>query len=204
VSELILVKHSLPIVDPARPAREWVLGEEGLARAERLAAQLAALGPSAAVVSSPEPKALATARVLAARWGAEVEIVPDLREHDRENVPFLSAPDFEARVQLFFDRPDALVLGRETAPEALERFARAIAAIVEPRTPNPEPRTEPRTSNFEPRTVIVVTHGTVMALFAAACAGIEPFPLWQRLGLPSYIVFGLPELTVREIVERVD
>ena len=35
--KLILVKHSLPAIDPAAPAAEWRLAPEGLRRCERLA-----------------------------------------------------------------------------------------------------------------------------------------------------------------------
>ena len=50
---------------------------------------------------------------------------------------------------------------------------------------------------------VVVTHGTVMTLYAAALAGVEPKRLWRRLGTPSFVVLGLPDLDVRCVVERV-
>ncbi len=37
VRRLILVKHSLPVLEPAVPAREWRLGEEGRRRCAGLA-----------------------------------------------------------------------------------------------------------------------------------------------------------------------
>ncbi len=50
---------------------------------------------------------------------------------------------------------------------------------------------------------IVVTHGTVMTLYAAGVAGVEPKRLWRRLGTPSFVVLGLPDPHVSCVVERV-
>ncbi len=49
--------------------------------------------------------------------------------------------------------------------------------------------------------IAVVAHGTVITLFVARAAGIEPFALWRRLGLPSFIVLSLPALAVQEIID---
>jgi hypothetical protein len=40
-------------------------------------------------------------------------------------------------------------------------------------------------------------------LFVALSAGVEPFPLWSRLGLPSFVVLSLPEMELVSIVEGV-
>src|SRR5437588_121956 len=49
--------------------------------------------------------------------------------------------------------------------------------------------------------LIVVAHGTVITLLVAGWCGVEPFPLWERLGLPSYVVLELPERRIVEVVE---
>jgi broad specificity phosphatase PhoE len=36
--------------------------------------------------------------------------------------------------------------------------------------------------------VAVVVHGTVITLFVARYAEVEPFGFWKRLGLPSFCV----------------
>jgi broad specificity phosphatase PhoE len=40
--------------------------------------------------------------------------------------------------------------------------------------------------------VIVIAHGTVIALFVAYCTSLPVLPLWRRLGLPSFVVLTLP------------
>ena len=63
MSELILVKHSLPAFDPALPPAEWHLSEEGLRRCEGLAERLRPwVGPlGGPLFVSTEPKAMETA-----------------------------------------------------------------------------------------------------------------------------------------------
>jgi len=35
-------------------------------------------------------------------------------------------------------------------------------------------------------------------------AGVAPFPLWQRLGLPSFVELSLPDYAVTAIVDEID
>ncbi|CAN5257619.1 hypothetical protein BH18CHL2_BH18CHL2_01900 [soil metagenome] len=45
---------------------------------------------------------------------------------------------------------------------------------------------------------IIVAHGTVIALYVSRVAGIDPYSLWQSLGLPSYVVLsqGTPSVEI--------
>lgn len=187
MSRLVLVKHSMPVIVPGQPPSQWRLGHEGRRRAAALADQLAGYRP-ALVASSPEPKALATAQIVAGRWGWPLVIEWGLHEHERDGYPFGPTEQFEADVARFFDRPDELVMGHESAAQAGERFARAITALR---------------GRAGAGDLLVVAHGTVIALFVAAAAGAAPFPLWQRLGLPSYVALALPGLELETIVESI-
>ena len=103
-------------------------------------------------------------------------------------MPFIPAQEeFEEAVESFFKEPDELVFGSETANEALARFSAAIDRIVE----------------AAPADAVVVTHGTVMALYAARLGGVTPVGLWRRLGLPSFVVMTLPDRLVQSVVESV-
>ena len=50
--------------------------------------------------------------------------------------------------------------------------------------------------------IAIVTHGTVLALFIAAHSQRKPFDLWREMGLPSYVIFSLPEMNLLEVVSR--
>jgi broad specificity phosphatase PhoE len=53
--------------------------------------------------------------------------------------------------------------------------------------------------------VIVIAHGTVIALFVAYYTSLPVLPLWRRLGLPSFVVLTLQGFgLVVEVVEDVE
>jgi broad specificity phosphatase PhoE len=168
---LLLVRHAEPAIDQSAPASTWPLSSRGRAQCAPLAAALRRHGPGQ-VASSREPKAAETARLLAAALGVDCSVTADLEEHHRETVPFL--PDFADQVAALFARPDELVLGEESAAEALARFSRALDELLAGwRWPGPP---------------CVVAHGTVLSLYVAARCSVDPLTLWQRLRCPSLLV----------------
>lgn len=185
--KLILIKHARPHVEEEIPSRDWHLSETGRAACEPLAERIRPLSPTI-VVTSDEPKASETGSLVAARLGVPTEIAPGLHEHDRTNVPLLRSRDFISMMALFFRDRDRLVLGRETADQALRRIETAIDAAL---ARHPEGN------------LAVVTHGTVLALFAASRAAGDAFHLWRNLDQPSMIVFELPACLALEVVPRI-
>ncbi|MGI8551829.1 MAG: histidine phosphatase family protein, partial [Dehalococcoidia bacterium] len=130
-TRLILVKHSLPDVDPAVPAARWRLSEEGRQRCLPLANQLAAYQP-AAIIASTEPKATETAELVARHLHLPFTTAAGLHEHDRSSTAFLGPEEFQRAVQKFFRQRDTLVLGQETANQAEERFTAAVMEVLQP------------------------------------------------------------------------
>src|SRR5437016_5699118 len=123
--KLILIKHASPLVIPGTPAEQWKLSDKGMQSCIPLAEALREHAP-AAIVASEEPKARQTAEIVAAKLNIPFETAPDLHEHDRSNVPHMRSGEFISHMEVFFRKRDELVLGRETAAEALDRFSRAI------------------------------------------------------------------------------
>jgi broad specificity phosphatase PhoE len=177
---LILVKHSVPEIEEGRHASAWPLSKEGQFRAHQLALELERYVPEA-IFSSPEPKALETAEILARHFELELETVPGLREHDRSKVPYLPHEAFQDSLRTFFQYPDERVFGRETADEAHARFYRAVHSIL---------------NEHNHKTVLVVSHGTVISLFVARLTGGSDVELWSKLGLPSFVALDLNSSTV--------
>lgn len=177
---LILVRHSVPEMDSQHSANTWRLSDSGRLRANRLAEELSEFAPEA-IVSSAEPKAKETAEIVARDLHMNLQVIPDLHEHDRGNVPYLSHDNFQASIQNFFQKPDQLVFGDETANQAYARFYRAIHSIL---------------NQHKNKTVVVVTHGTVISLFVARLTGSSDLELWNKLGLPSFIALDLHSNTL--------
>jgi broad specificity phosphatase PhoE len=159
---LALVRHAAPEIDLARPPAAWRLSAAGCAAAARLRVTLLV----DAVVSSPEPKGLYTAAAL----DAPLEVDARLREHDRAGVGWLD--DFAAAVEAGFARPDEVVLGVESFHAARDRFAAAVDAAI---------------AGHPGERLAIVSHGTVIALYAAPVLGADPADLWRGLRLPDVI-----------------
>lgn len=184
---LVLVKHAEPVIEPSVPPNRWRLSGEGRRRSALLGEWLARHRPGA-VFSSEEPKAAETAGTAAVRLNVEAVTVPDLHEHDRTGAPFLrTKEEFERAAKTFFERPDELVWGNETAAQAGERFAGAIQTLLR---------------GCERQNLAVVAHGTVISLFVARHNDTDPYVLWRSLGLPSLCVLTLPAFELRQVVHQ--
>ncbi len=184
----MLIKHAQPQIDPLMPARAWPLSQEGKLLCRTLADKVAVYQPQV-IVSSTEPKAIETARIVAGHLHKPFEVLAGLHEHDRSNVPFYSPQVFEQSVAMFFQKPAELVFGRETAAQAQERFSRAVESVLE---------------KYPDSNIAIVAHGTVITLFVATHAQIEPFAFWKGLGLPSFVVMERSGLEVVEVVNRIE
>ena len=186
---LILIKHSKPEIKADVPAKLWNLSTEGRERATNLAKALARYSPQT-IVSSDEPKAIQTAQIVADIHHIPHHVAQNLHEHDRSNVLANDGQaQFEAKVAAFFDQPDELVYGLETATTALSRFSQALDETI---------------SRFPVDTLAVVTHGTVITLYVAKACGIDPFPFWKSLQLPSYVVLSMPTKRLVEVVPSIE
>ena len=136
------------------------------------------------MVSSGEPKAVETAEIAAEHLGIGCSVSPGLHEHDRTGAPFLGDGEFEQAARDFFERPDELVWGRETAEQVGARFEAAVRGVLDGR---------------EEEVVPIVAHGTVISLLIARYNDVDPFVLWRRLGLPSFCVLS-EDLQLRETI----
>lgn len=174
---LIFVRHSISQLDPSQPADQWHLTEEGRQRCIALAPKLAPYRPSL-IITSVEPKAEQTGRLIAQQLNLPIQTAANLHEHERRNVAwFDSKADFEAQVARFFAEPDKLVFGEETAEQSYHRFSQAIHQVV---------------AQHPDQNIVIVTHGTVLSLFVGRTAGLDAFSFWQQLDMPAYVVMTWP------------
>jgi broad specificity phosphatase PhoE len=187
VRSLILVRHSTPEVRPDLPAAQWHLSPEGAARARAFAERLPVTN-LACVFTSCEPKAAETAQAIADRLNLAIESVAGLHEHERPAAQMLSRETFDRNIRDLFARPDELVFGVETADQARRRFTAALMRLVM------------RTAGD----LVVVTHGTVMALFVSQATGVEPFAFWKRQEMPFAVKLSLPELRLERTIFLTD
>ena len=205
---MLLVRHSAPELDPSVPSQEWRLSEEGRRRCGPLAERLARYEPRVLLASS-EPKARETAELVAPVLGLEMQVSDGLRETARRTVGWLAPEDLDRGIRELFERPGEVVFGEESAAAALRRFEarrtvgrlapedldRRIRELVE--RPGEvvfgEESAAAALARFEaavaglPDPAVVVTHGTVLSLYAAPRIGREPYELWRSLELPDVV-----------------
>jgi broad specificity phosphatase PhoE len=186
---LILVRHSLPLIQPELPYHQWPLSNEGLRRAALLPALLTPFTPSL-IITSTEEKAIQTGQEITKALGLPLLIEPGLHEHERlQSASQTSREAFGALLSAFFKNPDRLIFGSESAEDAYLRFSSAIDRLIKsfPQTP-----------------LIVVSHGTVLSLLVSHRCGVDPFQFWKQLGLPSIIVLSLPNFILQYVIESIE
>lgn len=165
---LILVRHGRPAIDPDAPPITWPLCPDGREAVAKLAARIVPFAPKA-IVSSPEPKALETAQIIAEVLGLPVEQDVGLHEHKRPALAFGSEEAFRQRIAQVFADTAKPVPGGESVDQACARFAAAL-------------------DQHKGRPLVAVTHGTVLSHYVASRLGLDAHDLWRSLHMPDAFV----------------
>jgi broad specificity phosphatase PhoE len=175
------IKHGKPTIVAGVPAHEWLLSAEGRTQSLQLARQLASQVPDV-VVTSEEPKAAVTGRVLAVALDRPVRRRLGLHEQLRYTQPFYGDTGvFERAMAEFFARPSEHVAGEETADQAHARFSSAVNAALQSTQGD----------------VALVAHGTVISLLVARANDRDPVHLWKQLPFCGYYAVEWPSLRLQ-------
>lgn len=188
MNHLILIRHSITQQQADVSSHRWQLTLEGQTACKAAAAQLCDYG-IAHVYTSDEDKARLTGQLIAEALELPVASAPNLHETLRHSVPYFpDVTDFQAAVKRAMRQPDELVFGEERFTDALNRFNVAIETLL---TMHPD------------ETIAVVTHGTVMSLFAAQYTSRDIYDIWASLDMPAYAIFERPSLSLIRLVSHV-
>jgi broad specificity phosphatase PhoE len=173
--QLFLVRHGLSLPDPATPPETWRLDPRGLADIDALAAS-GRLPAAAGWYSSPETKALETARRLTDRT---VTVVPELAEHRRGVHWFADPADFRAAVHMVFDDPDERAVPEWEPLAALrDRMLPVVRRIL---------------GDHPDDDVVLAGHGTAWTLLVSELTGAPPdLDAWAALRMPDLWVVDHP------------
>ena len=164
---LLLVRHGRPRAVRGEPATTWSLDPTAYADVRALRDRLPGPG-EAAWWTSPEPKALQTARLLEAD---DLHVEPDLAEHRRGGA---WVDDLPATVRRAFERPDEPAHpGWEPLADCRDRVARAARRLLAATTGD----------------LVLVGHGTAWTALVAALTRTPPdLDRWQALAMPDLLV----------------
>jgi broad specificity phosphatase PhoE len=162
--EIHLVRHAETAPDPQRPPASWDLTAAGHAAAASLKGVLPAL-----VFSSPEPKALQTARHLT---DMPVETIGAFAEHRTDTGAFLSSGDFALSVERYFGDRENRVWG-DSHSETSARFRAGLMEAIS------------RPDGAERCTI--VSHGRILCSFLGSLTATSGYELWKQLTMPTVI-----------------
>jgi broad specificity phosphatase PhoE len=163
MSDLVLVRHAMPAVDPHTSPSTWHLTPSGR-QASRLLAR--SLPTDAFVVSSTEPKAVETAQEIQSVTGGAMLTDDRFVEVARPDA-WLDDHRILARSYLTGQPHD----GWEPHAEVASRFRGAVIQNLERADGQP---------------LVVVTHGQAMTIWLAAEASLgDPAQFWAGLEFPD-------------------
>jgi broad specificity phosphatase PhoE len=194
---LLLVRHGLSAPEPDRPPDSWGLDPAGLADVDALAAS-GRIPTDPVWYSSPEPKALATAHLLAHACGSGadrattpgarahecscgvVTVVPELAEHRRGVHWFDDPAAFRAAVGRAFDEPGARAVPEwEPLAATRDRLLPAVRRILD---------------SHPDADVVLAGHGTAWTLLVSELTGAPPdLAAWAALRMPDLWIVERPE-----------
>lgn len=171
---IVLVRHATVETDPAVAPSQWVLSDAGRAAARALARE--GLWRSIQrIFTSPEPKALETAHILAGPNGMTVTVVEDLHEVRRPANQWFGDEypgGYPAAVRTYLAHPNETTHGWERPVAAQERIRTCIDEL----------------RRWEPDSFALVGHGLTLSLYVASVTATDPAAVWPAIGLPDYAI----------------
>jgi broad specificity phosphatase PhoE len=179
---LYLVRHPETRVDLLIPSSRWLLTEEGMGQAQRLARQ-SFWRQVSMIYASDEPKAVTAARVVAAHTGIPWQTRSCLGELDRRRYQPPDIAAYRSAVTRMFSNPEQSIRGWETRADAEERIVMCVQELV---TENPD------------ATVAIISHGIILTILVAHLTGVsELYEFWREMGFASVAVLDTDRWTLR-------
>lgn len=169
MAQIFLIRHSAPQIEELVEPRHWLLSPEGEAAARDFARSIPS--PQGPLYTSPEPKAVRTARLMADAW--KVRVVPDPGLHEVEGRRSMNGRvEYEVNAVRYL-RGEPIEEWEE--PESAQaRITTVISRLAESQ-----------------REVVVVSHGLVLVLALSSLLKCEPdalIPVWQSMRFPDLCI----------------
>lgn len=162
----IFLRHGETVKDPNTPAINWGLTDETQEALNKLAAE-SAFDTIEVIYSSNEHKAIKSAEPFAKKLGISIQQQDGLEEVHRGEA-YLSDEEFKALKQTKLEDRDSNPDGGESSNTALKRFIAAMEEIDR---------------NHENETILISSHGTILALYFCHVAGdfTNIFDYWGNI-----------------------
>ena len=155
---MLFLRHFRTKIDKTKPVSEWELDDDGKKAMGEFLEENDFSGVKR-IITSPENKALLTAKEISERFGKEIKIEPLIAEVDRSNAGFIEG-DYKSVVKQYFESDDF-----EYEWEPLDQVKDRIRVAIR---------------NLEPES-LVISHGMFLSLMLAPCLGKDTIEFWQEL-----------------------
>lgn len=166
------LRHAETEKNPNIPAVKWSLSKNGLMQAEKISKN-EIFNNIDVIFSSEEEKAFQTAEPIAHKLGKKIVRMPEFNEVKRGD-NFLTKEEFEKLKREKLEDLDCKKDGGESGREAIERFESAIKNINDAHSE---------------KNVLIVSHGTILALYFAKMTGNFP-DIYQRWQIMEFCAWG--------------
>ncbi|MEK7572211.1 MAG: histidine phosphatase family protein [Patescibacteria group bacterium] len=171
---ITFIRHSKSLVNPAIPITTWGLSEEGVMLAKKLQS-LEQIKSLDVIYASLQPKALETAILATKNMGIPIKTDNRLTETTSFTNRFVNLSQLQENTKKYFASKHVSINQGETAEEAFTRFNEALHEIV---------ATDKERSNIG-----IVSHGNILADFAARYLSIDSYELVEKIRQPDVAVF---------------
>ena len=178
------LRHAEPDLRPDVSGHEWGLSEQGRLETRQLAEKLSRDGSTrlSRVWSSPEPKALETARIVAETIGLPLTVEPDLREHQAPDLPLMAPAAFASLVGRFLASAGEHPLGAESWESLEHRFDSVLRRGL--------------SLGADSDGLVLATHGRWLACglprYLSQSDGFDRVAWWKALERPDWVSVQLP------------
>jgi len=145
-----LLRHAETIKDPDTHPKDWLLTPDSLDKIHKYISADKFAGITK-IVSSTEPKAVATGKPIAEYLNLPIDEMEEFVEVKREK-KFLSDEEFLIQKQKELEVRSERVNGVESGDEVIARFRLGIQMLEE---------------KYSGENILIISHGTIMTLFLA-------------------------------------
>lgn len=149
-NKYLILRHAETIKGPNKPAPEWDLTADALEKINYYISERK-FSDITKIVSSSEPKAVATGKPIAIHLNLPISEMEEFVEVKREK-KFLTDEEFLDQKKRELTNLYQIENGVESANQALARFERGIQKLEE---------------KYLDENILIITHGTIMTLYLA-------------------------------------
>lgn len=172
--KIVFIRHSKSLVNPRIPIDTWGISDEGVLLAKQLQ-NLPEIQTLQVIYSSLQPKAIETAVLATKNRGVFLKTDDRLTETTSFTRKFVEEPELEENSKKYYANLQVKINGGESQEEALNRFMAALNSIV--------------SEEKDKQSVGVVSHGSILATFAAQYIEKTAYQILQNMRQPDVAVF---------------